>query len=78
MIGYNRRYDPTHQRIKEIVDNKELGKLLRISAHITEPKITDFEYLKVSGGIHRDCVIHDFDMMNFYTGSKAVRVYAKG
>ena len=35
-------------------------------------------YLAVSGGIFRDCSIHDFDAVRYVTGRKVVEVYATG
>jgi myo-inositol 2-dehydrogenase/D-chiro-inositol 1-dehydrogenase len=36
------------------------------------------EYIKVSGGIFRDCAVHDFDALRWVTGQEAVEVYATG
>jgi myo-inositol 2-dehydrogenase/D-chiro-inositol 1-dehydrogenase len=36
------------------------------------------DYIKTSGGIFRDCAVHDFDVLNWITGQRAVEVYATG
>ena len=36
------------------------------------------EYVAVSGGMYRDCGVHDFDIVRFVTGQEAVEVYATG
>jgi myo-inositol 2-dehydrogenase/D-chiro-inositol 1-dehydrogenase len=36
------------------------------------------DYIKGSGGIFRDCAVHDFDVLNWITGQRAVEVYATG
>ena len=34
--------------------------------------------MAVSGGMYRDCGVHDFDIIRFVTGQEAVEVYATG
>ena len=34
------------------------------------------EYIRISGGIYLDCIIHDFDMLNFVTGRQPVEVFS--
>lgn len=36
------------------------------------------DYIKGSGGIFRDCAVHDFDALRWITGQNAVEVYATG
>jgi myo-inositol 2-dehydrogenase/D-chiro-inositol 1-dehydrogenase len=36
------------------------------------------EYIAVSGGIFRDCSVHDFDTVRWLTGREVVEVYATG
>ena len=36
------------------------------------------DYIKGSGGIFRDCAVHDFDVVRWITGQEAVEVYATG
>jgi myo-inositol 2-dehydrogenase/D-chiro-inositol 1-dehydrogenase len=36
------------------------------------------EYIEVSGGIFRDCSVHDFDTVRWVTGREVVEVYATG
>jgi myo-inositol 2-dehydrogenase/D-chiro-inositol 1-dehydrogenase len=40
--------------------------------------LSPYEYLKVSGGIFFDMMIHDFDMIRFLSGSEIYEVYATG
>jgi myo-inositol 2-dehydrogenase/D-chiro-inositol 1-dehydrogenase len=35
-------------------------------------------YLAVSGGLYRDCLVHDFDMVRWVTGHEVAEVYAAG
>jgi myo-inositol 2-dehydrogenase/D-chiro-inositol 1-dehydrogenase len=36
------------------------------------------DYIKNSGGLFRDCAVHDFDIVRWITGQEAVEVYATG
>jgi predicted dehydrogenase len=35
-------------------------------------------YVKVSGGLHNDMAVHDFDMARFIIDSEVTEVYCKG
>lgn len=75
-IGFNRRFDPNFARIKEMVDNNQIGtpQLVRITSR--DPKIPPTEFLKTSGGMFIDMTIHDFDMARFLMNSEIEEIYA--
>jgi myo-inositol 2-dehydrogenase/D-chiro-inositol 1-dehydrogenase len=77
-IGFNRRFDPAHQSVREAVASGAIGAphLVRISSRDPEPP--PLAYVKVSGGIFLDMTIHDFDMARYVTGSEVVEVFARG
>ncbi len=77
-IGFNRRFDPAHASVREAVASGAVGAphLVRISSRDPEPPPLD--YVKRSGGLFLDMMIHDFDMARFVTGSEVVEVYARG
>jgi len=76
-VGFNRRFDKSFQRVKEIVDSGEIGRpcILRITNR--DPDFPAMEFLRVSGGIFLDLAIHDFDMVRFQLG-EVVEIYAAG
>ena len=78
MVGFNRRFDPAHQAVREAVRSGDVGEvhLVRITSRDPEPPPP--EYVRVSGGIFLDMTIHDFDMARYITGSEVVEVYARG
>lgn len=78
MVGFNRRFDPTHAAVQQAVAEGKIGDvhLARISSR--DPAPPPIEYIKVSGGIFVDMMIHDFDMARFVVGSPVVQVYATG
>src|SRR5437879_4515388 len=77
-IGFNRRFDPSFAKVRELVTNGAIGEphIIRITSRDPEPPPLD--YIKVSGGIFLDMTIHDFDMVRFLSDSEAEEVYAIG
>lgn len=77
-IGFNRRFDPTFARVRELVLAGEIGEphILRITSR--DPAPPPIEYVRVSGGIFLDMTIHDFDMARFLIGSDVEEIYAAG
>jgi myo-inositol 2-dehydrogenase/D-chiro-inositol 1-dehydrogenase len=77
-IGFNRRFDPAHQSVRDAVASGGVGEphLLRITSR--DPYPPPASYVRASGGIFLDMTIHDFDMARYVTGSEVVEVYARG
>ena len=65
-IGFNRRYDPGHQSIKKDLEKGKIGRLEKIIITSRDPAPPSKNYLKSSGGIFRDMMIHDFDLCRYY------------
>ncbi len=78
MIGFNRRFDPSFAALKSALDAGEIGKPELLSITSFDPAPPPIEYVKVSGGLFRDMMIHDFDMANFLMGDAPVAVTAVG
>lgn len=76
MIGFNRRFDPSFGALKSALDAGEIGKAELLSITSFDPAPPPVEYIKVSGGLFRDMMIHDFDMANFIMGAAPVSVSA--
>jgi myo-inositol 2-dehydrogenase/D-chiro-inositol 1-dehydrogenase len=77
-IGFNRRFDHNFARIREYTVSGAIGDvhLVRISSR--DPAPPPVSYVKVSGGIFIDMMIHDFDMARFQAGSEITEVFAAG
>jgi myo-inositol 2-dehydrogenase/D-chiro-inositol 1-dehydrogenase len=77
-VGFNRRFDPSFARVREVVAAGEVGQphLLRITSR--DPAPPPVAYVHVSGGIFLDMTIHDFDMARFLMGREVEAVYATG
>ncbi len=77
-IGFNRRFDPSFARVRELVREGSIGEphILKITSR--DPLPPPIEYVKVSGGIFIDMTIHDFDMARFLIGDEIEEVFAQG
>ena len=78
MIGFNRRFDPNFSALKKAVHAGEIGKPELLSITSFDPAPPPVSYIKVSGGLFRDMMIHDFDMANFIMGRAPATVTAVG
>ncbi|MCA9838230.1 MAG: inositol 2-dehydrogenase [Trueperaceae bacterium] len=75
-VGFNRRFDKNFRALKNALTNGEIGKaeLLQISSR--DPGPPPLDYIKVSGGLFRDMMIHDLDMACWLMGETPVAVSA--
>ncbi len=76
-VGFNRRYDKSFLRVRQIVASGEIGRpcILRITNR--DPELPAMEFMRLSGGMFLDMTIHDFDMARFQVG-EVEEVYATG
>ena len=74
MMGFNRRFDPNFGALKQALDAGEIGKAELLSITSFDPSPPPVAYIKVSGGLFRDMMIHDFDMANFIMGEAPLSV----
>lgn len=77
-IGFQRRFDVGYRRAKAAVDAGELGTVHAIRALTHDQEPPHAAYIPTSGGIFRDCSVHDFDIVRFVTGREVDTVYATG
>lgn len=77
-IGFNRRFDAGFMAARAAVRSGELGKLHTVRSTTLDPAPPPAAYVAASGGIFRDCSVHDFDMIRWVTGREVTEVYAVG
>ncbi|HJS13176.1 inositol 2-dehydrogenase [Sphingopyxis sp.] len=75
-LAFNRRFDPNFAALQARLAGGAVGALetLHIISHDPAPPPVD--YVKVSGGIFKDMVIHDFDMARWLLGEEVAEVFA--
>ncbi|CAK7279380.1 Gfo/Idh/MocA family protein [Streptomyces misionensis] len=77
-IGFNRRFDAGFAAAREAVRAGELGPLHTVRCTTLDPAPPPAAYIAASGGIFRDCSVHDFDVIRWVTGREVTEVYAVG
>ena len=77
-IGYPRRFDAAFAAAREAVADGSLGWLHTVRSTTLDPAPPPDGYVRASGGIFRDCSVHDFDAVRYVTGQEVVEVYATG
>ena len=76
MVGFNRRFDPNFAALKASLEAGDIGKAELLSITSFDPAPPPVSYIKTSGGLFRDMMIHDFDMANFIMGEAPISVMA--
>lgn len=78
MIGFQRRFDPGYRAAREALRAGELGWVHTMRAVTADASPPAAAFIPTSGGLFRDCGIHDFDIMRWLTGREVVSVHAVG
>jgi myo-inositol 2-dehydrogenase/D-chiro-inositol 1-dehydrogenase len=78
MIGFNRRFDPNFAELEARIRKGAVGDVELVTVISRDPGPPPVEYIKGSGGLFRDMMIHDFDMARFLMGEEFVVVQALG
>jgi myo-inositol 2-dehydrogenase/D-chiro-inositol 1-dehydrogenase len=77
-MGFQRRFDTGYAGAREAVRSGRLGRLHTVRALTSDQAPPPVEWLPLSGGLYRDTLIHDFDILRWVTGHEVVDVYAAG
>jgi len=77
-VGFQRRFDAGYRKAREAVRSGELGFLHTVRANTHDQSPPPAAYIPTSGGLYRDCSVHDFDIIRFVTGREVASVYAVG
>ncbi len=78
LVGFQRRYDPTFAAVRARIDAGEIGTPEMLVVTSRDPGAPPVDYIRVSGGIFKDMLIHDFDIFRWILGDEARTVYATG
>ncbi len=77
-VGFQRRFDVGYRAVREAIRSGRLGWVHTLRACTSDAAPPATSYLRGSGGIFRDCLVHDFDAIRWLTGREVVEVYATG
>lgn len=68
MIGFMRRFDPGYAAAKRAIHAGEVGRIERFRALSCDAVPPPLSFIKTSGGIFVDMMVHDFDLARFLVG----------
>jgi myo-inositol 2-dehydrogenase / D-chiro-inositol 1-dehydrogenase len=77
-IGFQRRFDAGFRGAREAARSGSLGWLHTIRSTTFDAAPPPAGYIPGSGGIFRDCAVHDFDAIRWVSGREVTQVYATG
>lgn len=76
--AFNRRFDPNFASLQARLRAGEIGAVELIQITSRDPSPPPISYIKTSGGLFRDMMIHDFDMARFLMGEEFTTLSAVG
>ncbi len=77
-VGFVRRFDKNHKAVHDVIASGEMGNPHIVKVTSRDPEEPPMEYVKVSGGIFTDMMVHDFDMVRYLSGDEVTEVSAYG
>lgn len=77
-VGFQRRFDSGYAAARAAVEAGDLGRVHTIVGHTLDPEPPSPAYVAVSGGIFRDCLVHDLDVLRFVSGQEVIELSAVG
>lgn len=77
-VGFNRRFDSSHQQLKHQIQQGTIGRLELIQMVCRASELPPLSYLQSSGGQMRDQAIHFFDLLRWLTGDEVTSIGAMG
>ena len=78
MVGFNRRFDPHFMGVRAAIEEGRIGAPEMGIIISRDPGAPPADYIRRSGGIFKDMMIHDFDMAVFLMGDMPASVLATG
>ncbi|WP_235087483.1 inositol 2-dehydrogenase [Chromobacterium sp. Beijing] len=76
LIGFQRRYDPTFAALKARLAAGEIGAPEMLIVTSRDPGAPPLDYIRRSGGIFKDMLIHDFDICRWILDDEVLSVHA--
>lgn len=74
--AFNRRFDPAYRGLRERVRKGAVGHVQVLKVTSRDSPLPSVDYLRTSGGVFHDCLVHDFDMACWVLGELPTRVQA--
>ncbi|MBO9425651.1 inositol 2-dehydrogenase [Labrenzia sp. R4_1] len=78
LTAFNRRFDPNFANLQSRIAGGDIGDVELVTILSRDPSPPPIDYIRTSGGLFRDMMIHDLDMARFILGEEPVTVFAVG
>ena len=78
MLGFNRRFDPDNNAVRQAVVNGDVGRINFLLSTSRDPAPPPIDYVRASGGYFLDAQIHDIDLLCWIAGERPERVFSAG
>ena len=63
MVAFQRRFDPSFAELISAVHRGDVGQPHFVRSVSRDNPVPTIDYLRISGGIYHDCMVHDLDMV---------------
>lgn len=77
-VAFQRRFDPSFASLVRAVRAGDLGQLHFVRSVSRDNPVPTTDYIRTSGGIFHDCMVHDLDMVVHIVGEHPTHVSAFG
>jgi myo-inositol 2-dehydrogenase / D-chiro-inositol 1-dehydrogenase len=78
LVGFNRRFDPSYQSLRKRVVEGDIGAIESLTITNRDATMPSLSFLRTSGGLFKDMMVHDFDMARWILQEEPIEVYATG
>lgn len=78
VVGFHRRFDPATVEVHRRLRSGEAGQVYLVRAVCNDADPPPPEFIASSGGLVKDCLIHDLDAVPWLVGDEVEEVYASG
>ncbi|MEL6207265.1 MAG: inositol 2-dehydrogenase [Pseudomonadota bacterium] len=78
MTAFQRRFDPSFALLETRLRAGAIGAVEMVALTSRDPAPPPLDYIRSSGGLFRDMMIHDLDMARFLLAEEPVQVFAAG
>jgi len=77
-VAFQRRFDPAFAKLVSAVKAGNIGELQFVRSVSRDNPVPTTDYIKISGGIFHDCMVHDLDMVCHIVGEYPTHMSAFG
>lgn len=78
MVAFQRRFDPSFASLIAATHRGDVGQPQFVRSVSRDNPVPSLDYLKISGGIYHDCMVHDLDMVVHLAQARPTHLSAFG